>query len=272
MFRQIRRLAFCIVVVATSAAAQDALPSSGNVGVATTSPGLYLPQPADSTGPNTYPWPATGNIGIGTASPDANLTIVGSMGLWSDSQYHGNIRISSVPDATTGNSYYSGAIVFSPQYYDGSTFSFPERMRITSSGNVGIGTTTPQAPLDVAGTQIQLYDPSQSAANYSYLKTSAYTNNTQKLTLGTTFGYNTPVDALTIWDGDVGIGTPNPTQKLEVNGYIQTDAGIYFPGNSTPQTQPYTGTTCGGDYAEAEALARSPFRWLVWAGRGRGTR
>ena len=196
------------------------------------------------------PSPATGNIGIGTASPDANLTIVGSMGLWSDSQYHGNTNTLSVPDATTGNSYYSGAIVFSPQYYDGSTFSFPERMRITSSGNVGIGTTTPQAPLDVAGTQIQLYDPSQGAANYSYLKTSAYTNNTQKLTLGTTFGYNTPVDALTIWDGNVGIGTTSPAYNLDVTGQIRATTGYVFP-DGTTQTTAFIPANCGADYAES---------------------
>jgi hypothetical protein len=60
--------------------------------------------------------------------------------------------------------------------------------------------------------------------------------------------------------GNVGIGTTNPgatyaNTKLEVNGYIQTDAGIYFPGNTTPQTQPWTGTICGGDYAESVDVA-----------------
>ncbi len=58
--------------------------------------------------------------------------------------------------------------------------------------------------------------------------------------------------------GNLGIGTTSPSATLEVNGTAKVDGtlsigngGIYFPGNATPQTQPYTGVTCGGDYAES---------------------
>jgi hypothetical protein len=51
--------------------------------------------------------------------------------------------------------------------------------------------------------------------------------------------------------GNVGIGTTNPQAKLEINGSALVDGGLYFPGSSTPQTVPYTGITCGGDYAES---------------------
>jgi len=61
--------------------------------------------------------------------------------------------------------------------------------------------------------------------------------------------------------GNVGIGTTAPGQKLEVSGNAMVDGalivgngGIYFPGNSTPQAQPYTGVTCG-DYAESVDVA-----------------
>tara|TARA_R110000737_G_scaffold46016_1_gene66079 strand:- start:86 stop:964 length:879 start_codon:yes stop_codon:yes gene_type:complete len=44
------------------------------------------------------------------------------------------------------------------------------------------------------------------------------TVNTHKLVLGTTHGYNTPVDALTISNGNVGIGTSTPAANLDVTG------------------------------------------------------
>src|ERR1700739_3688465 len=100
---------------------------------------------------------------------------------------------------------------------------------ITVSGNnVGIG-TTPQAPLNLAGTQFQMFDPSEAQANYSYIKSTASTFNTQVMTLGTTYGYATPVDALSIFDGRVGIGTPNPgyplTQKASPGANSTGDMG-----------------------------------------------
>jgi hypothetical protein len=48
---------------------------------------------------------------------------------------------------------------------------------------------------------IYLNVPSANGANYGYIRTNALTVNTTQLILGSTYGYNTPVDALTIYNG-----------------------------------------------------------------------
>lgn len=93
-----------------------------------------------------------------------------------------------------------------PVYLGPATLAAGSRSPISiSGGNVRIGTTIPQASLDIAGIQVQISDPDQALSNYSYIKTGAVTFNTQKMTLGTTYGYGSYVDALTIFNGYAGI-------------------------------------------------------------------
>ena len=98
---------------------------------------------------NTY---ISGNVGIGTTAPGEKLTIR-DPNIASDAA-SGEVRLRF--DSGNGGggigfakeTFNTGGLRFYTQYGYG---TFVEKMRITSTGNVGIGTTTPGYKLDVSG-------------------------------------------------------------------------------------------------------------------------
>jgi hypothetical protein len=113
-----------------------------------------------------------------------------------------------------------------------------EKMRITSAGNVGIGTSGPFATLDVKGTANQLVVESSTSGGEASMgfipgggmhKWQAGVNST-----GPGFfvyenggGYRFVVQQ----GGNVGIGTTTPTAALEVNGATKFDGPVAVNGN-----------------------------------------
>jgi hypothetical protein len=131
---------------------------------------------------------SSGNVGIGTSSPTPP-TAYG--GLHINSQYP-VLKLSS----TTENKNMSFAT------------NNAERMRITSSGNVGIGTTAPTEVLHVVGDILATGGDFKSDAN-NYL---GFSNNTFAR-----FVINDSEKMRINSSGNVGIGTSSPSTKLEVS-------------------------------------------------------
>lgn len=83
-----------------------------------------------------------GNVGIGTSSPIKALDIAGELRIASTADHIGLV------DTATSKRFDLASESNSFTISDGST----ERMRITSAGNVGIGTSSPQGKMHIVGT------------------------------------------------------------------------------------------------------------------------
>ena len=193
--------------------------------------------------------PDAGNVGIGTVGPGAKLhvdnpnTAANQLALRIDQRD---------PSAAIANFYQAGTEThsFTTTGTNSGVFTMKSggnnvvsiRTSGTSylnGGNVGIGTTLPGAKLHVkesvaSSSQIRM-SAASNEANYGYLTMTDNTINTAKLTIGTTYGYNTPIDAITIFNGNVGIGTDSPENKLVVqtpfttlssNAYMRLTVGM----------------------------------------------
>lgn len=89
-----------------------------------------------------------------------------------------------------------------------------ERMRVTSSGNVGVGISAPLGNFHVAGaTSDDIVRITQSGLGAPFRVEDETTDTTPFI-----------IDTA----GNVGIGTPTPTSKLEVVGNISSTAGIGY--------------------------------------------
>lgn len=180
------------------------------------------------------------NVGIGTSSPSSyfstarNLVVgsgTGSNGMTIASASDGASRL-FFADGTADNAQYDAFIV--ADHNEGGSLNFgagahgTARMTINSSGNVGIGTSSPTNSsgyntLDIRGTnggQLLVSRTGVDQDFFVYTNTSAANIgglNDLAFKAGTTGSMATP--NLYLKDGgNVGIGTSSPTEKLSVLG------------------------------------------------------
>jgi len=133
-------------------------------GTSVTGNGMYLPATnsvgISTAGTNAVYIDASQNVGIGTTSPQSCLQVAGALGTaptgagvhmgitstFASIQLNGDASTGSIIDFSTSGTDYLGRILYNnaSNYFTFSTNNI-ERMRIDSSGNVGIGTSSPVA-------------------------------------------------------------------------------------------------------------------------------
>jgi hypothetical protein len=185
---------------------------------------------ASSTGNHYF---SNGNVGIGTTSPQEKLHVqnyttgeshqamfkggavtVGDYAYISLSngyaaEYTKEVRLAAV--AEDGASNKTGfAILTSP---NSSGASGHERLRVTNDGNVGIGTTSPAAQLEINDASAPFMRFGRAASYWWEIGHTASDFQFNSATGGTIMHLE--------YNGNVGIGTTTPDSKLQVDGGIQ---------------------------------------------------
>ena len=256
----------------------------------------------DSTNPDSTPFvvTASGNVGIGTSSPDGTLHVhtdssgtITANGIADDLVVEGggNSGISILtPNTSIGSLFFGDPDnnnVGRIQYNHASNFmafnvSASEAMRIDSSGNVGIGDTSPGSHYGVANRLLVREDKDgDTILGITNATSGASARLSLKMIGGTgsgyglysyidnsgspyfRFDYGSAITDLRFLfggsekmrldsSGNVGIGRTPTTNKLEVAGTIEsTTGGFKFPDGSTQTSAASAGITTGKAIAMA---------------------
>ena len=195
---------------------------------------------------------ADGNVGIGTVSPGAKLEVAGATNIKGTSNFAPvltlgtagaiNAVINSADEMffniDSDNNQTSAAFWFGHNSTQGDTSS--KLMVIKDSGNVGIGTTSPNATLEI-GTPSGVAG-SAGSVNRLFIAPFSNTGGPYKFIARTVSGAS---DFLDMYygsnhiisyglDGKVGIGTTTPGAKLEIDiGVGEVGLGVFTTGEST---------------------------------------
>ena len=202
-----------------------------------------------------------GNVGIGITGPSVKLHVSGSAGELArfTDQSNGALGISLAYDsgshtnAFVWNQYNGGGSVTDSKINFGfggnitttaSTNSGPV-MTLQSNGNIGIGTTSPTAPLHVqfAGDKALKLETTTASTGVSRIQTIGPGTQAQlslewredisggMALIQTGKSNNSP--NLGILSGNVGIGTTTPGYKLDVNGNTNVSGNLNITANGT---------------------------------------
>ena len=176
----------------------------------------------------------SGNVGIGTTSPNRKLHVIGQIAIDNSTSPSGGLLVS--PDGNSNKVYSRTGNATSSahplDFISGSSNS----MRIDTTGNVGIGTTSPNSKLEVDGV-ITIAPSSSNVAELKGLYGTSFLSMDFMLFDNKLFGnaivQNQMMQTMVFNDGSgegmrlsqgkLGIGTTTPNSKLTIEG---TESGL----------------------------------------------
>jgi hypothetical protein len=229
------------------------LKNSGSIAyIGSDNTGAFLVQTPGSGFSTKLTVDTSGNVGIGTSSPQAKLQVLNQIKVSDSTQAQGalvlgdggstsfNVGIARWNGATNaagagGVGYFSqGSSNAGGHYFytgDAQAGSTTLRMTLDSSGNLGIGTTSPAGVLNIKTSNGQFLV--QNGTSAAQMRISAF-NNAGNANAALIFeGYASEYGRFDA-SGNLGIGTPTPDNKLEVT--VGDNAGINIEQSGVGQT------------------------------------
>jgi hypothetical protein len=201
---------------------------------------------------------STGNVGIGTTTPTNKLTVIGGNGAtlrldnagerYTQINFNNNSTNKAAITLDNTNSlleHYCASGIFQTFWSNNA-----ERMRIDSSGNVGIGTTSPEYKLDITAGSTQPFRVTTNNGTACRLRVTQTGQENWYIGMPASsqafiFSSDATANIMSLLNtGNVGIGTTSPACVLDVVGGIQTSRtavtspaatdGNVFSGTYTP--------------------------------------